>query len=339
MKARTSSPRTGFTLVELLVVIAIIGILVALLLPAVQAAREAARRMQCNNNLKQLGLALQNFHDTYKNFPTGQTDNDIDNLGWGFYILPFMEQAPLYDQMVNTITTGGDQIVVRPGAHPGIDSYELLRTYDAAMTPFTNTVLEGYLCPSNPIPNRSANGRGASHYVGSVGTSYSDENNPTGSMINFGCGAGGSNQTGMIPFDNSDNYTWAWRMADSTDGTSSTIMVGEIGLSENVKPTMIDHPAFPLWSGGNGKAGTGTPATNCGGGIDNLCNLRVGDIDHFINRKTGSQSNGSFGSYHPGGSQFVLVDGSSHFLAQTIDTRILFRLCNRQDGNVASVSD
>ncbi|MCA9201485.1 MAG: DUF1559 domain-containing protein, partial [Planctomycetales bacterium] len=107
MKKRFSEAgkRTGFTLVELLVVIAIIGVLVAMLLPAVQAAREAARRSDCSNKLKQFGLALQNFHDTYKNFPPGMTDDDTDNLGWGTYILPFIEQGNLYDQMSTVVTT------------------------------------------------------------------------------------------------------------------------------------------------------------------------------------------------------------------------------------------
>src|SRR5687767_11590168 len=89
--------KRGFTLVELLVVIAIIGILVALLLPAVQAAREAARRMQCGNNEKQIGLALHNYHDSYRSFPPGTVH--VNKLGWGTLILPFLEQAPLLEQI------------------------------------------------------------------------------------------------------------------------------------------------------------------------------------------------------------------------------------------------
>ncbi|MCA9147146.1 MAG: DUF1559 domain-containing protein, partial [Planctomycetales bacterium] len=120
MNARSSSWRVskGFTLVELLVVIAIIGILVALLLPAVQAAREAARRMQCSNNLKQLGIAFHNYHDTHKKLPAPYVACELTRLGgalsavlgtplppgdtlhsWGTALLPFMEQQPLYDQI------------------------------------------------------------------------------------------------------------------------------------------------------------------------------------------------------------------------------------------------
>ena len=102
---RASGPhRAGFTLVELLVVIAIIGILIALLLPAVQAAREAARRAQCTNNLKQFGLAVHNYHDTYGSFPMGwmiDTSHSGNPSGWGWqvYLMPFMEQGTLFDAM------------------------------------------------------------------------------------------------------------------------------------------------------------------------------------------------------------------------------------------------
>ena len=114
--------KRGFTLVELLVVIAIIGILIALLLPAVQAAREAARRSQCSNNLKQIGIGMHNFHDTYKAFPVGQADDDNDSFGWGVYILPFIEQKPLWDAINAHTGTNGEKpvFVMTPGRHKSL---------------------------------------------------------------------------------------------------------------------------------------------------------------------------------------------------------------------------
>jgi len=135
--SRKHVPR-GFTLVELLVVIAIIGILVALMLPAIQAAREAARRMQCSNNLKQLGLAMQNYHGTFKCFPPGfmlldETGAASGGWAWGVFLTPFIEQGPLRDTLNPTDYTL-HQVVTSP-----------------TLVSILQTDVSVFRCPSSPI--------------------------------------------------------------------------------------------------------------------------------------------------------------------------------------------
>ena len=176
---RSDSFKRGFTLVELLVVIAIIGVLVALLLPAVQSAREAARRMQCVNNLKQLGVATHNYHDTYLTFPSGfiRTSN-AQGWGWGALTLPFIEQGPLHDRL--QVTRANLDAVI---ASPPPDLAELVQTSLAA-----------FHCPSDtgfdanrilPPGNRGRNGiagiqPGMSNYKGVAGV-LSPQHRPGGS--------------------------------------------------------------------------------------------------------------------------------------------------------------
>jgi len=137
MQMRYLLRRRGFTLVELLVVIAIIGVLIALLLPAVQQAREAARRMQCQNNLKQLGLSLHNYHDTFGKFPAGRYEdgNVSSQLGWGTMILPFLEQSALFDSIQ---------------AHGGMTTSSTWDTVADVRDIDAKVVLEAFLCPSDP---------------------------------------------------------------------------------------------------------------------------------------------------------------------------------------------
>jgi len=182
--------RVGFTLVELLVVIAIIGILVALLLPAIQAAREAARRTECVNNLKQIGVAWHNYHDTHRVFPPSYVNQGSEvRWGWGTLILPFMEQGALFDQ-IDPIRWGGQggNAVHRPSSTNGLQ-----------------VRIEAYRCPSDPYrrdtnPNFNAGGRqqGASNYV--VSESIAAYERGTHDAHN---------------------------MADIIDGTTNTMLVGE----------------------------------------------------------------------------------------------------------------
>lgn len=195
---RKSSQQRGFTLIELLVVIAIIGVLVGLLLPAVQQAREAARRTSCVNNMKQLGLAIHNYKDVNKVLPAGwKRPADLTNFsyrnfwGWGTFILPFTEEAALYDQI------DFDWQWVNVGnANAGIST----------------TPLAGRCCPSDTMGllNTKENNNGKSNYLGSFG------NKPINSS-NFTTAA----NRGVFTENSSV------RFRDITDGTSQTIMLGE----------------------------------------------------------------------------------------------------------------
>lgn len=155
----------GFTLVELLVVIAIIGILVALLLPAIQAAREAARRTQCNNNLKNIGLGLQNYHDTYKTFPmgamhTGMRPNASQGItgspclgpSWQYGILPFMEQRNIYDKIANTIRAGGPLSTATAGANTFSAQRQNVAILPTGSRPLDKLIPDYMRCPSSPLP-------------------------------------------------------------------------------------------------------------------------------------------------------------------------------------------
>lgn len=332
LRADRTNRRRGFTLVELLVVIAIIGVLVALLLPAVQAAREAARRMSCSNNLKQFGLALQNFHDTNGAFPPGMTDDDTKNFGWGTYILPYMEQGNLYNLISTQVSAGNPKLITRAGTHANTDGNGRLHIDDGAHGNNIKTILPGYLCPSSALQKKDNNGFGASHYVGNAGT--------TTQMASFawGCASGtvrGPQETGMLLFDNSNTETVTVSMGDCRDGTSNTFIVGEVGQSQNVYGSKNANGNFPLWAGGNNDQGCDSKWMGS--------HLRFADATYYINRPATTlnaaansgdwhASDMCFGSMHTGGAQFAFVDGSVHFLQQTINTTTLFRLANRQDG-------
>jgi len=268
--------RTGFTLVELLVVIAIIGVLIALLLPAVQQAREAARRSQCSNNLKQLGLALHNYHDTFLTFPYGVADHP-SGYGWSTLILPQIEQANVYDLIADS---GGS----------------------CACGPAEQTVIEGYKCPSSTINDLSGEDCAMTNYRGNRGAQVE------GVLMDIGNVANGI----------------TCKMRDVTDGTSNTIMVGE---SE-------PHTPFGWDSNDNGTWNTGEPFPIWAGGFNNRSNTLVRTRnDKFINRwDSGGDDNA--GSRHPGGAQFLFVDGSSHFIPETINLDTYQRLGYRADGEV-----
>ncbi len=311
--------RHGFTLVELLVVVAIIGVLVALLLPAVQAAREAARRAHCSNNLKQIGLALQNFHSARKTFPPGQVDNDNNNYGWAIYILPYLEERPTYD----LLTGNGVELIYRHGKHKlRCGGGENIDECDNEMEVSKNhaggickNTLNVFMCPTDVLPDTDDDGYGKSNYCANLGWSFGSR---------WGCSDfKGKEQNGILLFDNDDYYTWLVKIADITDGTSKTIIVGEVTESEDVSGDGSSWH-FPIWPGGNNdgqcdvKKGTGSFG-------------RIVDTDFFINRRTSWESDLSFGSQHFGGALFAFADGSVHYLDEDIDTDTYRKLGSRND--------
>ena len=223
MALRTpAAPKGGFTLVELLVVIAIIGVLIALLLPAVQQARESARRTQCVNNLKQVGLAVHNFHDTFGELPPSRIQYEY--LGWSAVLLPFMEQTNLYDQL------------------------DLKKKYKDQTTAAQQASIAGYVCPSR-------------HQQGDLTTTVQAINEDNGAVWDYATvsGPSGDNsiirqlnkEKGMIVVakGNKDQYTSQTNFASVTDGLTNTIMIGERHVPINhLKDETTGHDG-PILSG------------------------------------------------------------------------------------------
>lgn len=300
---KTLSPKhRGFTLIELLVVIAIIAILIALLLPAVQQAREAARRTQCKNNLKQIGLALHNYLDVARVFPPGWIAVDdtgapsahegTSGVGWATMILPYMEQANIYNQFNAS-----------------------LPLTDPANAAFLRNQIPGYKCPSDPQPEFffiAEEGSGAlitglpiANYIGSFGTEELDgcENAPGDLPVM----ADGTCRGDGVFYHNS-----RVRLADITDGTTNTLLVGE-------RRTVPDLDWFTTWPG---MIAEGEEA------FQRVC----GSADHPPNDPSAHFDD--FSSHHTGGAQFCLGDGSVRFISENIDRGVYQSLATIQGGEV-----
>ena len=334
--------KSGFTLVELLVVIAIIGILVGLLLPAVQAAREAARRMQCSNNLKQLGLALHNYTDAFKRFPSsgsycvpwlpcsGAAGHNNNGHPWvgGLWrkgsglvrLLPFVEQGPFFNQIDFSRDVDAWFATLQP-AIP-FTQFSGRRPREFA--------IPTYICPSDP-PARTD--LALSNYGFSLG-SQALPANATGcalytNHLNGPSGHGNTSDSSQIsgPFA---RFHWAARLADLTDGTSNTILMGEI------RPNCSDHH-FQGWAAGNGLWTSTVAPINF-----NTCRNELGGNDGTpaINCNSWNvwQTSSGFKSRHVGGAQFVLGDGSVQFISQSVDYINFQRLGARADGMVVDMS-
>lgn len=298
---RATQHKQGFTLVELLVVIAIIGILVALLLPAVQAAREAARRMQCSNNLKQLGVALHNYHDTHKSMPpgflpkrnaNGAKTNDVNLWAWGALVLPFMEQQALHDKL----NVGNNHLeLISSTAGPG------------TLKEVMQQAIPSFRCPSDVGPPKNTNrqrfnwaqtppvaGRriATSNYLGVNGAWNPDAN-------------GGRSQERGVFIEETGR-----RFRDITDGTSNVLMVGERRWQYKDNSGAIRTSGAGVIYGVRRRNGVNERADALGGGRPRL---------NFDNSNDQNGRLRGFSSMHPGGAMFVLADGSVNFISETIE--------------------
>ena len=347
-----SSSQRGFTLVELLVVIAIIGILVALLLPAVQAAREAARKMSCGNNLKQLGIALQNYHETNKVFPhNGQyfwTRQSKNGFAWynsskgGMLVrlLPYIEQSTIYNDL--DFNLAGCQ----PGT-PASGPWRILSNNprqvedqrDRSGKFYRSNIIETFLCPSatvEPYVNRTRpnSDRAISCYAQSLGSAYMRSNGNwcqdyPGNVFGTGPATWGTEGRGYRVSGVFARGSWAARIRDITDGTSQVIAIGEI------LPHKASHQRWgwmyfdSLWTA------TAGPINYPIRGIGDPGHPGAKDCSHWYNFVTCQ----GFRSQHKGGAQFVFADGSVHLLGETIDYMIYQRLGDRRDGKPLGGAD
>jgi prepilin-type N-terminal cleavage/methylation domain-containing protein/prepilin-type processing-associated H-X9-DG protein len=331
MRSRQRFSSTGFTLIELLVVIAIIGILIGLLLPAVQKVREAAARMQCQNNLKQIGLALHGYHDTYKKFPMGHFTSGSNSwsLPWAVYILPYLEQSNLFSK------------------------FDLTKRFNDPVNQntYAQTRLDVYCCPSSP-----SNGIVFTDTWTSANEGFPGPSSWTVSASDYvaTCGVQGTywkkfyssypgNTNGVLQ----NNQVFSINMI--IDGTSNTFMVGENGGGPDLyargkliarAPTYAGEPSGfagveghawadtengEVWSGRGFDFATGLDSSQTGLGSPSTC---------ILNCNNSAGNHGGWYSFHSGVLNFVFADGSVRSISDQTSGAIVLELITAAGGVV-----
>jgi prepilin-type N-terminal cleavage/methylation domain-containing protein/prepilin-type processing-associated H-X9-DG protein len=316
----TRHVRAAFTLVELLVVITIIGILIALLLPAVQAAREAARRMQCGNNFRQVGVAMHSYHATIGSFPPGTITwrgippngsppsggcmpspddrTQYDGWGWGALILPYMEQQATYDSFDFTGDLNGYSSPGNPGNL--IAAAQRISAYQCPSDP-QNSELVAY-CGEPSYPGHSPNKDEDVAMTNMLGVCDS---------VSTYCNSGGTSRKQFIEADGMMAAIQPCTIAQVRDGASNTLMIGESTGGGPGSHEGLPWLNFDVFTTANGiNASTTVP-----GGATAFSWINTG-----------------FSSYHSGGCNFLLGDGSVSFLSQNIDAGLLAQITTRDGG-------
>ena len=370
---RTQRGRGGFTLIELLVVIAIIAILVAILLPAVQQAREAARRAQCKNNLKQLGLACMNYESTYGSLPAAAVPRDGAGYGdlytqpsWLFNVLPYMDNAADWEGAVKNRSSFSN--------YPWDGANQNWRMFD-------ELTMEELFCPSSSMPQRmnvaatpptQALGSPANlrpqmaNYVGINGSYYFPEYQANGNLrravvvgspgwISYWSGYGYNTESGMInaasgvTTNNASTSTRPQRVTtirDVTDGMSNTFMVGEQGdYVYDVNDVDGDgllkedcrasNTEGGAWDAGHGAAtGWWQNVTTQALGINPTADEYVAEFGTSYYYNAPWSRYTPFTSAHKGGAQFCVGDGRVVFVSENVDARTLTAMCHRSDGSL-----
>jgi len=331
-------PHRGFTLIELLVVIAIIAILVGLLLPAIQKVREAGNRSQCQNNLKQLGIGLQTYHDAYKKFPVGEFNDDNRNWGWGTAVLPYIEQGAIFDQLKNDTVNfmifipGGGLNVAQNLVGNSADSNNTAGIINLnAGQKVAGKVISTFKCPSDLQPDTTSGGYGVTSYLANMGHDTSNAGNWANWTV-----PNGSTETGVLLQSNDNSKTWPIRIAEVKDGTANTVMLGEgtITVPTASKFTLANQNNYPIWAGGN-------PNNQGQGAQYNY--FRVMDVNYPLNFQSpiGTASpmpdDRCFASQHSGGANFLFVDGTVRFMNQSVNLAAYKAAGTRNGGETNSL--
>ena len=349
---KLSEIRKGFTLIELLVVIAIIAILVALLLPAVQQAREAARRSQCKNNLKQIGIALHNYHDVFSTLPNGTVASAVGGWGtsWWPRILPYTDQAGLFEAL--TFDGAHPGWTHNTGPEGGFPTSAGYRNGQAA----NRNPISLMLCPSSSLPKLKDTGGGnfinTPHYIGIGGAANGNSRIdliPNGfvqdSFLNSAIhpqvnrsGCCGSHTNGRVAYGGVLIPTRSILFRDITDGTSNVIAVGECSdyaADASCGPVDINVTHGFLM---------GSPRNSVSAQNERMFNLTfINYPPNFVktpgngvlpNAGIGNNFGANNGLYspHTGGVQVVLADGAVRFIGENVDMLTLRRACTRDDG-------